>query len=250
METTTSCEINFAPKVPTVGELVAADYRKADVFKKYGIDFCCGGKKSVEKSCAEAGVDYVAVMTELLNIENASAKPSQRYNEWKLDFLADYIVNTHHSYVRTAVPLLIAYTQRVAERHGDTQPALVEIAAIFQTVADEMTMHMVKEEKMLFPFIKQLAHAHQTGTPLPRAPFGSVDNPIHMMEHEHETVGEAMRRIAKLTNNFTPPANACNTYKVTFAKLQEFENDLHEHVHLENNVLFPRAIALEKALQN
>ena len=250
METKTSCEINFAPKTPTVGELVAADYRKADVFKKYGIDFCCGGKKSVEKSCAEAGVDYPTVMSELLNIENAPAKPSQRYNEWKLDFLADYIVNTHHNYVRTAIPLLIAYTQRVAERHGDTQPALIEIAAIFQTVADEMAMHMVKEEKMLFPFIKQLALAQQNGMPMQRAPFGSVDNPIHMMEHEHEVVGDAMHRIAKLTNNFTPPAHACNTYKVTFAKLQEFENDLHEHVHLENNVLFPRAMALEKALHN
>ncbi|HZG01878.1 MAG TPA: iron-sulfur cluster repair di-iron protein [Chitinophagales bacterium] len=250
METNTSCEINPTSKTQTVGELVGADYRTADVFKKYGIDFCCGGKKSVEKSCTDAGVDYATVMTELLNIENAPAKPSQRYNEWKLDFLADYIVNTHHAYVRTALPLLIGYTQRVAERHGDTQPQLVEIAANFQTVADEMNTHMVKEEKMLFPYIKQLAVAQQNGTPGVRAPFGSVDNPIRMMEHEHETVGNAMHRIAELTNNFTPPANACTTFKVTFAKLQEFENDLHEHVHLENNVLFPRAIALEKASSN
>lgn len=242
-----SCEIDLQPKVPTVGELVAADYRKADVFKKYGIDFCCGGKKSVQKACAEAGVDFATVMTELVNVENAPAKPAQRYNEWKLDFLADYIVNTHHAYVKTSLPLILAYTQRVAERHGDTHPELVDIAAIFQTVADELSMHMVKEENVLFPYIKQLATESNAAM---RPSFGSVENPIRMMEHEHESVGEAMHTIAKLSNNFTPPANACNTYKVTFAKLQEFENDLHDHVHLENNVLFPRAAAQEKALRN
>jgi regulator of cell morphogenesis and NO signaling len=232
----------------TIGEIVSKDFRKAEVFKKFGLDFCCGGKKTLEKACRDKGLDILEVKREL---EQAEAKPqtgNQNFSEWELGFLSDYIVNTHHKYVENAMPVIFEYTQKVARVHGEKHPEAIEIANTFEEIMDEMTPHMMKEEQILFPYIKSLSQAKNSGI-LPEAPFGTVQNPVRMMEHEHDAVGALMTKINTLTGNYTPPSDACTTYRLSFAKLQEFEADLHQHMHLENNILFPRAIQLEKEMR-
>ncbi|MBX0332321.1 iron-sulfur cluster repair di-iron protein [Pontibacter sp. HSC-14F20] len=232
----------------TVGELVAKDYRKAQVFKKYGIDFCCNGKKSLKQACEEKGISQEQLEYELNAMPEKTAETSRgnEYDKWELGFLGDYIVNMHHSYVREAIPALYEYTTKVARVHGTRHPEVIEVAKHFVNVANELESHMPKEERVLFPFIKQMEEAKKNGVKLDRPAFGSIQNPINMMEMEHESAGGEMEAIRKLTDDFTLPADACATYRVMFSKLEEFENDLHRHIHLENNVLFPKALELEK----
>lgn len=231
----------------TVGELVAADYRKAEVFRKFGLDFCCGGKKSVEQACREKGLDVYAVKKELADLDRQTGEKGEDFDQWPLDTLADYIVSRHHAYVNESLPILYELTQKVARVHGERHPELIDIAEHFDAVAQELRMHMHKEERVLFPFIQDMAAAEREARPLPPAPFGSVANPIRMMEAEHESVGGDLAAIQTLSDDYTPPSDACTSYRVLFAKLQEFEQDLHRHIHLENNILFPKAIALESA---
>lgn len=235
-------------KEATIGELVSKDFRKAEVFKKFGLDFCCGGKKTLTKACKEKGLDVVQIEKELNAIEEIPTAPSLDYNKWELDFLAEYILNTHHKYVTHAIPIIYEYTQKVAKVHGDRHPEAIEIAGDFLKVADELNRHMMKEENVLFPYIKKLAEAKKNGTAVEPPPFGTIQNPIRMMELEHVEVGDVMENINRLTNAYAPPADACTTFRLSFAKLKEFEEDLHQHIHLENNILFPKAIELEKEL--
>ncbi|NJW52376.1 iron-sulfur cluster repair di-iron protein [Salinimicrobium oceani] len=235
-------------KAKTVAEMVTENIKTAHIFKKYGIDFCCGGGISLEKACEKYGADYTLLSEELINVDRPSSHASN-YNNWELDFLTDHIINIHHAYVEENIPLLLQYAARVAEVHGHHYSELLEIEQLVKQVAGELSAHMKKEELILFPFIKQMTKAKAEGGELPKAPFGSVDNPIKMMETEHEDAGEALRRIAILSNNYNPPSGACNTYRAFYAKLEEFEQDLHQHVHLENNILFPKSLALEKKLR-
>ena len=232
----------------TIGDLVSKDFRKAEVFKKFGLDFCCGGKKTLTKACKEKGLDVVEIEKELKAVEETPSTSSQDYNNWELGFLADYILNTHHKYVVQALPVIYEYTQKVAKVHGDRHPEAIEIANDFMRVAEELTSHMAKEENLLFPYIKQLAAAKLNGTAMNPSPFGTIQNPIKMMEMEHEMVGDVMENINNLAYGYTPPEDACTTFRLSYAKLKEFEDDLHQHIHLENNILFPKAIALEKEL--
>lgn len=232
----------------TLGEIAAKDLRKAEVFKKYGLDFCCGGKKTVKEACAEKGIDVTKVEQELQNADKSSftARPLP-YNDWSLDFLADYIVNTHHSYVRKTIPDIRNYTEKVAKVHGAHHPELLRINQLAQEVCDEMSAHMVKEEQVLFPYVKKLVAEKKDGTR--EVKFGNLDSvqtPINMMEMEHELVGNNMDEIRKISNNYAVPEDGCASYAFLFKTLDEFENDLHIHVHLENNILFPKAINLEK----
>ena len=232
----------------TLGEIAAKDLRKAEVFKKYGLDFCCGGKKTVKEACAEKGIDATKVEHELQNSDKTSftARPLP-YNDWNLDFLADYIVNTHHSYVKNTIPDLRVYAEKVAKVHGAHHPELLQINKLAQEVCDEMSSHMVKEETILFPYVKQLVASKNAGNGAVK--FGnleSVETPVNMMEMEHEVVGNNMDEIRKISNNYALPEDACASYSYLFKTLDEFENDLHIHVHLENNILFPKAIDLEK----
>ncbi|MBC3539027.1 iron-sulfur cluster repair di-iron protein [Rufibacter sediminis] len=247
-------EVKIAKLTPSeeesIGELVAKDFRKAQVFKKYGIDFCCGGKKSVAQVCEEKGLDPAVVEHELKALPEASAGVQTDFASWDLSFLADYIVNIHHKYVREAIPALNEYTSKIARVHGANHPELLQVAKHFTNVANELESHMPKEERVLFPFIKQLNEAKQNGGKLDRPGFGSIQNPINMMEMEHEAAGGELEAIRELTDNFTLPADACATYQVAFSKLQEFEDDLHRHIHLENNILFPKALELEKEILN
>ncbi|GAB2549999.1 iron-sulfur cluster repair di-iron protein [Rufibacter soli] len=245
-------EVKISKLTPTeeesIGELVAKDFRKAQVFKKYGIDFCCGGKKSVAQVCEEKGIDPDVVERELEALPDTSAVAETDFQSWDLSFLADYIVNIHHKYVREAIPALYEYTTKIARVHGSRHPELLEVAKHFTNVANELEAHMPKEERVLFPFIKQLNEAKQKGEKLDKPAFGSIQSPINMMEMEHEAAGGELEAIREKTNNFTLPDDACATYQVAFAKLQEFEEDLHRHIHLENNILFPKALELEKEI--
>lgn len=235
-------------KDSTIGELVTNDYRKAEIFKKYGLDFCCGGKKTLLQACSSKRLDIVQIEKELKELDSTSSLPAEDYNSWDISFLADYILNTHHKYVKQALPVIYEYTQKVAKVHGDRHPEAIAIAEKFLIVVDELNRHMCKEEDILFPYIKHLSTADSNGMKIEPSPFGTVKNPINMMEHEHDIVGDLMEEIKELANNYTPPADACTTYKLSYAKLKEFEDDLHKHIHLENNILFPKAIKLENEL--
>ncbi|MCC6278950.1 MAG: iron-sulfur cluster repair di-iron protein [Saprospiraceae bacterium] len=229
-----------------VGEMVVADYRKAEVFRKYGIDYCCGGKKPLEEVCRQKGIDLQNVQNDLNALDQKPDDAGQNFDIWELDALAAHIVEKHHNYVSESVPMLYELGAKVARVHGERHPELIEIANLFRAVGQELQMHMHKEELMLFPQIAKMAASRRNGTSITRPFFGSVENPIHMMESEHESSGNDMEEIRRLSHDFTPPMDACTSYCVLYAKLQEFEQDLHQHVHLENNILFPKSITLEK----
>jgi regulator of cell morphogenesis and NO signaling len=237
----------IALKERKVGDLVKENIKTAHVFKKYGIDFCCGGGITIERACRKENVVFEDLAADLMKLNEASAT-DQRYDKWELDFLADYIVNTHHAYVEEAMPMILSYAQKVASVHGHAHTPTIEIYKLFIDVVNELTPHMKKEELILFPFIKKMMKAKKEQTAFEAGRFGTVQNPIDMMESEHEVAGTILKQIAKLSNNYTPPEWACNTFKALYAKLEEFEQDLHLHIHLENNILFPKALTLEKAL--
>ena len=228
----------------TVGEIVAENYKTADVFKKHGIDFCCGGGVGLAEICRRKSLNYTQIETELAALSN-DIPESHNFNNWEVDVLVDYIIEKHHTYVTENIPLLFEYAEKVARVHGQNYPETVKIKDLFYKVAEELPVHLQKEEQILFPFIKMMAEAKRKGLPMPKPPFGTVQNPIRMMENEHDDSGELFKEIAVLSNHYQPPEGACNTFRVLYAKLKEFEDDLHRHIHLENNILFPKAIGLE-----
>ncbi|MCC6600350.1 MAG: iron-sulfur cluster repair di-iron protein [Crocinitomicaceae bacterium] len=229
----------------TIGELVANDWRTAEVFKKYSIDFCCGGKRTVEEACIKRGIDPATVEADLKAVQKGSGS-THNFKTWELDFLADFIINNHHKYVKEAAPFLDELCHKVARVHGDAHAELIEIKNYTMQVLEEFSFHMNKEEMILFPYIKSLVEAEKAGKTIEPPPFGTIANPISTMETEHTSSGDAMEEIKDLSNQFTPPVDACMSYRVLFAKLQEFQQDLHQHIHLENNILFPKALQLEK----
>lgn len=231
-----------------VGELVAEDYRTASVFKSFGIDFCCKGNRSIREVCDKHEADIDALLDGLNKAVQTHTGNSPDFRSWPLDLLTDYVVKKHHRYLVDKTDEIMPFLSKVVRVHGGNHPELVEIGELFTDSAAELSAHMHKEEQILFPFIKQLSHAKDHDITAERPHFGSVENPVAMMKEEHLTEGERFRKIAELTDHYMPPRDACNTYKVTFALLKEFEADLHEHIHLENNILFPRAIALEKEM--
>jgi regulator of cell morphogenesis and NO signaling len=224
----------------TIRDIVANDYRAAAVFQHYGIDFCCGGNRTIDEASREAGTSADEVLRAVADATATPQAGAPRFNSWDLPLLVNYIVSNHHAFVRESIPTLLAHTKKIADVHGGRHPELTEVARLFLNVADEMTSHMWKEENVLFPYISTLA---QGGTP--DAPFSTVRNPIRMMEAEHESAGGAMARIREITSGYDVPADACTTYRVCLQELEAFERDLHQHVHLENNILFPKAQRLE-----
>ena len=230
----------------TVREIVAGDFRAAGVFHQFGIDFCCSGGRTLAAACEARNLTPDAVICEL---ERVCARPDDsvvRFDGWDADTLAAYIVREHHSYVRWALPALTAHLQKLARAHGSKRPELHQVARRFESVAAEMTDHMEKEERVLFPYIQAIAEAARTNHPTPQSPFASIDTPIKMMEDEHQWVGDAMKRIRQLTDGYAVPVDGCTTYRVAMQELEAFESDLHQHVHLENNILFPKARALAR----
>jgi len=234
----------------TVGELVAKHYQSADVFSRYGIDFCCGGKKTLATACSEKSVAFEALAQDLQTAWQTQGLPSGNAATWAPDFLAEYIVQTHHRYLREALPFLVHYTAKIAQVHGSRRPELKIVEKQMLLLAEELVAHMAKEEQILFPYIKTLVAVQRENGPVGHPPFGTVENPIRMMEHEHEYAGAILENLRELTADFTPPEGACASYQVTFAKLNELYQDLRWHIHLENNILFPKALLIEQILQN
>jgi regulator of cell morphogenesis and NO signaling len=244
----------------TVGEIVATDFRAAAVFEQFGIDFCCGGRRTVAEACRSAGADATAVARALealpgtAGASGASAVPgvagvagvddANAVTRWPLDRLVDRIVETHHAYVRSALPVIMQSLATIVQVHGQRHPELERVAAAFSEMGGDLLQHMMKEERVLFPYIRELAAAGDH-RPL-QSPFGSIEYPIRMMEREHQEAGDGLRLIRELTNGYEPPADGCTTYRAAMAELARFERDLHRHVHLENNVLFPKAIERER----
>jgi regulator of cell morphogenesis and NO signaling len=235
-------------KIPTIGELVTENYRTAPVFKKYGLDFCCKGGRTIADACAEKGIDPAPLLADLEKAADDRPDRADAATGWPLDHLAQHIVDTHHSYVREAIDQLLPFLDKVCRVHGDGHPELHKVREAFFASAQELTHHMHKEEMALFPFISELARAQREGRNPAPPMFGSVRNPIAMMKHEHETEGDRFALISELTNGYNPPSYACRTYQATYALLRDFEEDLHRHIHLENNILFPKSVALEQEL--
>jgi len=232
----------------TVGEIVRLDFRAADVFSSYGIDFCCGGKVSVADACAGSGCDTSEVISELEALQYQKGSAAHDFDGWKIDFLSDYIIHTHHQYVSKAIPQILPLAQKVADVHGANHSEVVVINELFQDLSDELLAHMQKEEQILFPYIKKLVASESAGSCDDPACFGTIASPISVMEDEHENAGVILKQLSNLSDGYTAPEDACNTFRVLYGKLKEFEDDLHRHIHLENNILFPKAIELEKAL--
>ena len=230
----------------TIGELVTRDYRRAQVFKNFGIDFCCGGKKTISEVCNKKGLDPEQVNQALSEIRDDVPATQNDYLKWDIGFLSDFIINTHHQYIKDNTVFITELANKVAKVHGDKHPEMIKVAEIFAGVGEDLMLHIRKEELVLFPFIKELADVQKNGGVMPQSSFGNVSNPIHLMESEHEQAGESLELIRELTDNFTLPEGACTSYTILFKKLAEYEDDLHRHVHLENNVLFPKAILAEK----
>ncbi|MDO4230245.1 MAG: iron-sulfur cluster repair di-iron protein [Capnocytophaga sp.] len=234
-------------KEKTIGEIVADDFRAAAIFKKYGIDFCCKGGISITEACGKKNIDENLLINDLNAIPKGNDQ-NLNVTDWPLDLLANYIMRMHHSYIREKTPYLLQFLDKLCRVHGDRHPELLEINQLFTESAYDLENHLEKEENILFPFIGKLVEAKENNQPSPVGHFGTVANPIAMMKHEHSAEGERFEKIATLTDGYNPPADACNTYRVTFAMLKEFEENLHQHIHLENNILFPKAIALEAQL--
>jgi regulator of cell morphogenesis and NO signaling len=229
----------------TVGEIVAGDFRTAAVFEQHGIDFCCGGRQTLGDACRAASADPAAVLAALDALPSGEA-PADDPASWPIDQLIEHIVKVHHGYVRSSLPTIGAYLRKLQSVHGERHPELARIVRHFGQVSVDLEQHMMKEEHVLFPYIIDLAHA---GGAAPDCPFGTVENPIRMMETEHRDAADELQVIRDLTNGYAVPADGCTTYAACMRELDRFERDLHRHVHLENNVLFPKSLALEAGLE-
>lgn len=235
--------MNFSNK--TLSEIVADNFQTATVFEKYSLDFCCNGNKTINEACKGKNINSSDILSEL---EQLKSREGMNFADWNPGFLSDYIVNNHHNYVRKMIPVLSEHTKKIASVHGKNHPELLKVLHIFEVVYKDLKQHMMKEEQMLFPFIKNLEDAKNNKSKVEKPFFGTVKNPIRMMQIEHESAGDEMAEIRNLTGNYSPPDEACNTYKVTFMELKAFEEDLHKHVFLENSILFPKAVEMETEL--
>jgi regulator of cell morphogenesis and NO signaling len=239
-------QIVSAPGTPlvdrTVGELVAERPGRSRIFQAHGIDFCCQGGRTVAEACERKGISAQPLVEQLEAELADKSAAAQNPAELPLHDLADYIVQTHHNFLRRELPRLHTMASRVAEVHGGHTPSLVEIFNVFGGLEEELTSHILKEERVLFPLVAALSRREA----LPVA----LDGPIGCMIHEHENAGAALSRLRELSNDFQPPTEACNTYRALFAGLKDLEEDLHTHIHLENSVLFPGAIELTRKAQS
>jgi len=221
----------------TVGEIVTNDFRTATIFKNAGIDFCCGGKQTLSEACSDKNIDQQELEKELSGLTDHGF-PSHNFKDWDPAFLSDYIVNTHHKFVMKHLPELLFYTDKIANVHGNNHSELIEVAKIFEEINKELRQHLKNEEEVLFPAIKETLNQPSAKSK------ETIKSEIERMFGEHDFAGGAMEKINRLTGNYRIPEDACKTYEVTLKLLQQFEDDLHVHVHLENNILFPKALKL------
>jgi len=224
----------------TVGEIAASDIRKADVFRKMGIDFCCGGRKTLKEAAGQAGITEAQLREALEKTPPVGAShPQHDFSSWDLAFLADYICNVHHRYIRENAAVLENLSLKVANRHGAQHPELIHLATGIRGFLHHLLSHINKEENILFPLIRQLASKKYNGDE-----YMDISAPVRVMEHEHQEAGDELKQFRQLTHDYVLPADACNSYTYLFGKMKEFEDDLFQHIHLENNILFPKALQL------
>jgi len=233
----------------TVREIALEQPTSIRVFERLGIDYCCGGRKPLTDACNERNIDVATVVAALETAAQSAAPAGTDWAQTSMHRLITHIVTTHHEYVKNELPRLAMLAEKVVNRHGDTQAHLPALQKVLAQLDEELIHHLGKEENVLFPYIVKLEQAQIQGAPLPQGSFGTVTHPIEMMTREHDDAGQLLAQIQQLTSNFTTPVGACPTYLAYYAGLKEFEQDLHQHIHLENNILFPRAIALENAMQ-
>jgi regulator of cell morphogenesis and NO signaling len=228
----------------TIGEIVADDFRAARVFEKYRIDFCCGGSVTLTAACREKGIDPALLTRE---IEAAKSEPGERspnYGAWGLSFLSDYIINIHHAWLNENMARIAVYAHKIAEVHGAHHPEVIEIAEIFDRIATDMAAHLRAEEEVFFPAIKRLEAARKSGAAPDAKDRATLRECLTNLHHEHDEIGAAVHTIRDLAKGYAIPADVCNTYVLTYRLFAEFEDDLHKHVHLENNILFPKVAEL------
>jgi regulator of cell morphogenesis and NO signaling len=233
-----------------VTDIVTHDYRTADIFRKYNIDFCCGGKWPLDTICQNMNIDTDNLVKELQNVVmQTAANAALDFDSWDVDFLADYILNVHHRYLNKALPEIKEQTTRFLDGHRKKFPELEEIELIIKKFLRDIPPHMRQEEEIFFPYIKQIFYAYKNRESSARLLIRTLRKPLEeVVLKEHETTGSNLHRLRTITNNYTPPDNACLAHKVTFSKLKELDNDLVQHIHLESNILFPKAIAMEQQL--
>ena len=233
----------------TVSEIVRADYRTADVFKKNGINYCCGGKIPLIQTCAAQNIDYNKLLQELTSATKTVSLPNiLQYGQWRIDFLIDYIINVHHEYVKQTIPSLEVNLFSFVNSHKKQYSALIDIQTTFLELAALINLHTRHEEEIIFPYIKQIANAYNRKESYGSLFVRTLRKPLSNLEIEHSKIMNLLSQLRSLTNNYTFPNNACTNHRVVFQKLYEFDNDLVQHKHLENNILFPKAIELEQEL--
>jgi regulator of cell morphogenesis and NO signaling len=233
-----------------VGEIARFNYKTVEVFEKHKIDFCCGGDILLEEACKRQKVNALEVLGSLKTVIGSTETDADRIHALPLDQLIDHIIEVHHSYVLESIPVLQKYLHKIADVHGENHPELAQVEDSFNQAAANLLQHMEKEEQILFPMIKEMVDAKNSNTEFLGSHCGTVQSPISVMKQEHEAEGDRFENLQKITNNYKVPEDACNSFSYAYQKLQEFEQDLHRHIHLENNILFPEAIKLEKELIN
>lgn len=233
-----------------VSDIVTKDYRTADVFRKHGINFCCGGKIPLDTICDAMGLDQKEIEKELkLAVQTINISSFLAYHEWDIGFLTDFIVHVHHAYLKKALPEIKDYLERFVEGHRKKYPYLNELQVDFMSLKQELLPHLQEEEEIIFPYIKQISHAYLNQESYGGLLVRTLRKPVeNIMNHENEMVNKMLKRLREHTDNYTLPENPCVNHKVTFSKLRELDNDLVHHMHLENNILFPKAISMEKEL--
>jgi regulator of cell morphogenesis and NO signaling len=241
--------MNITPET-RIADIATQNPATIRVFQQFGIDFCCGGKRPLAEACAEKQITFGELTSALASAETTNAAATGIPGaDAKLGELIRFIVGHYHAELRTELPRLTQMAAKVLDAHGAKHPEVFpELVRVFAGLKAELDSHMMKEEQILFPYVERLEALAATGETLPASPFGSIQAPIGMMEHEHDDAARALARLRQITGAYTPPADACNTFRGLYYGLAELEKALHEHIHLENNVVFPRATRLEEEL--
>jgi len=232
----------------TLLQIINGNTKAAAILEKYNLDLSKNGVKTIRQVCEEKGILSTDVFNDLDDVVDFKIEIPVKIDDWELDAIVDYIINNHHKYVRTMIPVITTHTEKIASTYGKDYPEMVEVARIFSAVYKELKQHMMKEEEIIFPYIKYLVKVKAGQAKFEKPYFGRIGNPINMMELEHQSVGEDMYTIRKLLNNYAVPAGDNETYKLAVKELKEFEEDHLKHVHLENHLLFPKAVILEEQL--
>lgn len=229
------------PDKTTVGEIVAANYNAAGVFRKFGMDFCCGGGITLQKACKDINTDLESVLSELQKLNEINVNVDENYQAWEPGYLIDHIIDTHHNFVRNKTVEISAYAKKVASVYGKQYPENITISQKFDLLSEDLIKHLSDEEEIVFPLIRSVKSNRTRGIEISKEQIDSLKKHLDSMITDHDGAGKILKELRKLSNNYTPPTDACTTYRVLYHNLELFESDLHMHVHLENNILFKKA---------